>query len=233
MEQGEAAALDAAQRAQLAALTELEAAGESVGGWKLGLTSGASRDAFGVGFRPFGFVLASRIFKSGATLWWESSVEKGSIENEVCFELAETITEPVDAQNVRETLRGMAPAFEINQQRLGNDVSNADRLSDNLSNWGLVVGDFIEIAPDWRPEELIVRLLHNADGVESVPAAGHIDDHFESIARLSNRLLEYGRKLQAGERVITGAFGRAREPKRGLWSGDFGALGRAHVRVER
>jgi len=230
------AELDAAQKRQLDGLARCEAAGETVAGWKLGLTSGASRDAFGVGFRPFGYVLASRVLRSGATLWWDDTVAKGSIENEVCFELGETISEPVTADSVRETLKGYAPAFEINQMRLAADASHAERMVDNLSNWGLVVGETMALPDDWSQAvqaTLKVSLLHNADGVESVLAKDHIDDHFVSLARLSNRLLRFGRQLEAGQKVITGAFGRAREPQRGLWSGDFGELGRVHVRIER
>lgn len=228
--------LDAAQARQLESLEALEADGEAVGGWKLGLTSGGSRDAFGAGFRPFGFVLASRVLRSGSTLWWDSMITAGSIENEVCFELGETITEPVTPESVRETLTGFAPAFEINQVRVAADASPEERLADNLSNWGVVVGETMPLPADWAQAaqaKLKVSLLHNADGVESVQADGHIDDHLVSLARLSNRLLRFGRRLEAGQKVITGAFGRAREPKHGLWSGDFGELGRVHVRVER
>ena len=42
--------------------------GEELGGWKIGMTSGESRDALGVGVRPSGFVLKSRIFSSGAKI---------------------------------------------------------------------------------------------------------------------------------------------------------------------
>jgi len=242
--QAEWAELDAAQEQQLADLAQLEAAGQTVAGWKLGLTSGASRNAFGAGFRPFGYVLASRLLRSGSTLWWDDSIGKGamtdsmagSIENEVCFELAETISEPETAESVREALKGYAPAFEINQVRLAQDASAAARVADNLSHWGLVVGETMPLPADWSQAvqaRLKVSLLHNADGVESVLAQDHIDDHFVSLARLSNRLLRFGRQLEKGQKVITGAFGRAREPQRGLWSGDFGELGRVHVRIER
>ncbi len=232
----ERAELDCAQERQLAGLETLEAAGETVAGWKLGLTLSASRDAFGVGFRPFGYVLASRVLRSGSTLWWDDTVTEGSIENELCFELAETISETVTADSVRETLKGYAPAFEINQVRVAPDANPAERVADNLSNWGLVVGETQPLPADWSQAvqaTLKVSLLHNADGVESVRAEDHIDDHFVSLARLSNRLLRFGRKLEKGQKVITGAFCRAREPQRGLWSGDFGELGRVHVRIER
>jgi len=229
--------LDAAQVAQLESLEAFEAAGDGAGGWKLGLTSGASRDAFGPGVRPFGFVRTSRVFRSGHTLWWDDTLGAdglaGSIENEVCFEFAETVSEDVDAHSVREALRGVAPAFELNQVRVAAEADHATRLADNLSNWGIVVGEVIDVPSAWQPEQLVVRLLHNADGAASVAAQDHIDDHFESLARLSNRLRRFGRRIEAGQKVITGAFGRMADPKHGLWSGDFGELGRVHVRIER
>ena len=36
-----------------------------VAGWKIGLTSGIARDSMGQGFRPFGYILADRVFASG------------------------------------------------------------------------------------------------------------------------------------------------------------------------
>jgi len=225
--------IDAAQNAQLAALGAAEQAGERVAGWKLGLTSGANRDAFGAGVRPFGYVLTSRVLNSRASLWWEDEVKCGVIENELCFILGADVSEQVDARAVRAALAGVAPAFEINQARLAANASPAERVADNLSNWGIVVGEIQPLPTNWDQQGLKVRLLHNAEGIASVAAANHIDDHFQSLATLANRLLRFGRKLQAGDRVITGAFGRVQNPQRGLWSGDFGEFGRVHLRIER
>ena len=53
---------------QLAVLGEHLRAGETVGGWKVGLTSEASRTKLGADERPFGFVLASRVLGTGQAL---------------------------------------------------------------------------------------------------------------------------------------------------------------------
>lgn len=234
--------IDAAQGQQVEALAALLAADEQLAGWKVGLTSGESRDAFGVGVRPFGYVVKSRVFRSGHTFWWDSTVASdpaagrvlvGGIENELCFEFAESISVEVSAAEVRETLKGVAPAFEVTQQRIAADAAAEQRLVDNLSHWGMVVGEVVPIPKDWQQPLLKVGLLHNADGVASVRAEGHIDDHFVSLARLSNRLRQFGQAIEAGQQVITGSFGRQSDPKAGLWSGDFGELGRVHLRVER
>src|SRR5262245_32733431 len=51
---------------QLAVLEEMLKRGERLAGWKVGMTSGPSRDAMGAGFRPFGYILQSRSLHSGA-----------------------------------------------------------------------------------------------------------------------------------------------------------------------
>ena len=221
-----------AHRQQLAHLANLEAAGERVGGWKLGQTSGEARDAFGAGIRAFGHILASRIFDSGVRLAW-SEIGNGGIENEVCFTIGRDITHPVTPETVRDYLAGVAPAFEINQRRIPATAPTAERIADDLANWGIVVGGVRPIPAGWQPEAMTVTLMHEGNAVKAVPAAGHIDDHFESLARLANELLGFGRHLRAGDRVITGAFGRQNQPGAGIWSGEFGPdLGTVTLTVE-
>ncbi len=214
--------LEQAQQRQLDRLATLEAEGESVGGWKLGQTSGESRDAFGPGVRPFGFILSARILDDGASLSW-ADVGNGGIENEVCFIIGRRITRPVNAATVRDYLAGVAPGFEINQRRIPKTAPDAERIEDGLANWGIVVGPVREIPENWRSEALSIRLCHEDRPVETVAAAGHIDDHFETLARLANQLLEHGRQLKAGDRAITGAFGKRNQPEPGRWTGEFGS----------
>jgi 2-keto-4-pentenoate hydratase len=224
--------LSQAQKKQLQRLAALEADGETVGGWKLGQTSGESRDAFGPGVRPFGFILASRILEDGARLSW-AQVENGGIENEVCFVIGTDISEAVDADSVRAHLAGVAPAFEINQRRIPKTSPDAERIADGLANWGIVVGPVRPIPDHWQPDAMTVTLCHEGQPVDSVAAAGHIDDHFQTLARLANQLLEHGRCLKAGDRAITGAFGKQNQPGPGLWTGEFGSdLGSVSLVIE-
>lgn len=226
--------LKRAQHKQLERLARLEAGGERVGGWKLGLTSGESRDAFGPGIRPFGFILASRILEDGATLSW-AEVGNGGIENEVCFVVGSDVRRPVTAATVARHIAGVAPAFEINQRRIEKTSPPAERIEDDLANWGMVVGRPVPLPAGWDWRGMTVNLLHGDQPVESVAAADHIDDHFETLARLANALLEFGRALKAGDRLISGAFGKQNQPEAGTWHGDFGAeLGTVslHIRTD-
>ncbi len=218
--------IDEGQTICVGLLDRLLAEGEQLGGWKLGLTSGRSRDAFGTGIRPFGFILASRIHPSGAIL---ERLPGLGVENELCWVLAEPLAgESVTAEDARRAVAGVAPAFELNQSRLPDDAAPGLRVADNLSQWGLVVGELLSIPGafdlDVLLEELTVTLLCDEGFCEQVPARGHIDDHFESLARLARELARFGRSLAPGEHVITGAYTRQRVEHPATWRGEFGAI---------
>ena len=218
-------------RRQLETLDARIAGGEALAGWKVGLTSGQSRDAMGPGFRPFGYVLQSRIFDAGAALSLSDFTAIG-VENEVCFTIGETLRSDgtdVDPDVVAQALAGAAPGFEINEPRLPRDASATERLADNLSQWGIVAGVPRPVG-DIDFAALEVTLSRDGEPVQTVAAAGHIDDHFASIAALAAQLGRFGLALEPGQRVITGAFGRSPVTAPSRWRGDFGAaLGTVEV----
>ena len=180
--------------------------GAALSGWKLGMTSGASRNAMGDGVRPFGFVLADRIVQSGSTLAIQN-LHRGQIENELCFLMGHSLKGEVTRADAIAAVAGVVPAFEVNQKRLRGEVSAGVRVADNLSNWGIVVG-----APTLPKDELsdmTVTLSSKDDRViEAIHSPGHIDDHFDTLATLARRLDAFGHELNAGQYVITGAYGK-------------------------
>lgn len=229
------AELDAGQQQQVKQMQALQSQGVAMGGWKLGQTSGESRDAFGEGFRAFGYVRADRILTSGSDLQWQD-MAPGGIETELCCVLQQDLVPeagvPVTAAQARAAV-WVAAGFELNQSRLSKEASHPDRIADDLSNWGIVLGEAMPVPADWDPSLLEVS-IHRA-GVEAnrVAAAGHIDDHFDSLALLANRLAQFGCVLRKGEKVITGAYGKVKEPEAGLWTGDFGELGEVTINILR
>ena len=213
--------LDDGLNRQLETLEGKLAAGEALGGWKVGLTSGQARDSMGPGFRPFGYILESRIFASGARIGLHA-FERVGVENECCFTIGRELAGDVSRDAVAGAVQGVAPAFEINERRLPADALAADRLADDLSQWGIVAGESRGVAGvDF--ESLVVTLARDGEAVETVAARGHIEDHFDSIAALAAQLSRFGRTLQPGQRVITGSFGRCPVTEPSRWSGDFGS----------
>ncbi len=229
------AELDAGQQRQVEQMRALQEQGVAMGGWKLGQTSGGSRDAFGEGFRAFGYVRADRILPSGADLQWQD-MAPGGIETEACFVLQQDLVpqngQPVSAAQARAAV-WIAAGFELNQSRLGSDASHPDRIADDLSNWGIVLGEAAPVPQDWDPSQLEVSIHSAAGEANRVAAAGFIDDHFESLALLANRLNQFGCALRKGETVITGAYCKVKEPAAGLWTGDFQEIGKVSINILR
>jgi len=212
------AGLDEGLRRQLAVLGDRQ-----VAGWKIGLTSGSARDSMGKGFRPFGYILPERVLPSGALVRLAGIATPG-IENELCFTLGRALAGYVGRREIFDAIEAVSPAFELNERRVGRDAAPADRLADDLAQWGIVVGSPRRL--DWERfqfESIAVTLHCDGDLVDSVAAAGHIDDHFDSLAALARQLARFGRSIDAGARVITGSFTKHAVSGPCRYIGDFDA----------
>lgn len=196
--------LDVALRVQLAVLDRWQAAGERLGGWKSGLTSRAARDMLGKGFRPFGFILESRILPSGAHLK-RSAIGRCKVEAELCVIMKTPLRGPVDPAAARAAVGAIAPAFEINELRFPSFPAPFLLLADNLAQWGAVVGTPCA-PPMTRLVDTTVELLLDGQVVEVATPGDTMDDPFVALARLATTLDRFGLGLEAGQRVITGAF---------------------------
>lgn len=227
-----ALSLDEGLAMQLQLLERLESDGEQLGGWKVGLTSGTALDRMGPGFRPFGFLLRSRILESGGQVAL-GPAGPDFAEGEVCFRVGQTIRgEDVTPDDARRTMTGVVAGLELNVRGRypGND--GGLRIADNMTNWGIVIGDEVSPIPgDFDFEGLEVRLGQDGETVGTQPAKGHIDDHFLSLSRLVQQLARFGRGLEAGQHVITGAF--VRTPLEGptAISAEFSGIGRVGIKV--
>ncbi|MEM7100946.1 MAG: hypothetical protein AAF541_21990 [Pseudomonadota bacterium] len=214
---------DAGQALQLALLARWLEQGESIGGWKIGMTSGANRNAMGDGIRPFGFILQSRIFESGSELSL-SDLHKGQVENELALLIGKELAPGATRRDAVASVEAIIPAFEINQKRLPPGAGSGLRVADNLSNYGIVVGGSTPPVDDLSNMQVTLEQQATQSQplqvIESVQSQGHIDDHFDSLAILSNRLHKFGHALKPGQYVITGAYGKTSFAA-GTYTGQF------------
>jgi 2-keto-4-pentenoate hydratase len=213
---------------QLAVLDRLVASGEQLGGWKVGLTSGARRDVMGKHFRPFGYVLDSRILRSGEAVAWDE-ITGCYLEPELCLVLGAPLRgDDIDPVAARAAVRAVAPAFELNEVRLRPGADHATTVADGLGTWGIVLGPEAPLRPNLT--ETTVQLWHDDELVAARQPGDSMDDPFLSLSRLCALLHQYGRGLQPGQRVITGAFCNESVPGPGSWRADFSAIGEVAVR---
>jgi 2-keto-4-pentenoate hydratase len=211
---------------QLDILRRFTDAGETLGGWKVGLTSGVARDAMGQGFRPFGFLLQSRILSSGAKL--PPNTLGYSVEPELCVVIGEPLRgDDLDPAVVKRAVRAVAPAFEINETRTPPGAGAGLVIADGLGNWGIAVGAETQVRDDLANTP--VELYAGAEPVASIPSGMAMDDPFLSVARLCATLHRYGLGLEPGQKIITGAFCRHQVASPGPLRAVFSGLGEVLV----
>jgi 2-keto-4-pentenoate hydratase len=217
--------IDAGLDLQLAVLDSFVADGEDVGGWKIGWTSRGARDQMGVGFRPFGYVLADKVLPSGAKIELAEFTDC-FLEVEIGVVMGTDLAgADVTVEQARDAVAAVAPAFEVGARHLPQGSAVAIRLGNGLNNWGIVMG--APQSKDLRLDDLQVSL--SCDG-KSLGTGGTgpdvIDDPYLSLTRICQTLDRFGRGLRAGQSLITGSVLpgiKVSEP--GHWVGDFGALG--------
>src|SRR5262249_38713898 len=192
--------LEEALAMQLRVLGRFEADGERLGGWKVGLTSGNARDRMGKDFRPFGYVLQSRIFQSGATVPI-AKIMNCALEPELCLIIGSPLHgDAVNAAEAKAAVRAVAPAFEINQRRVGRDAGHALRLADGLATWGIVVGPGAPVRDNLI--ETTVEFYCDEQLVETKTPGATMDDPYLSLSRICRLLHKYGLGLEPGQPVI-------------------------------
>lgn len=210
---------------QLAVLERLVERGERRRGWKVGMTSGAGRDSLGVGLRPFGYVLESRVLSSGGRLD-ASDIRAVGLETELCFRLGAALGGPaVTADDARSAIDGVAPAFEVNEERLDPSAADGVKVADNLRQWGIVVAEFGPVPDGDVLDGLVSTISLDGRELQRKSAEGHIDDHFVSVAALARELAAFDRALESGDVVITGAYTRIGNLAPGCYAGTFSGVG--------
>ena len=219
--------LDEALAVQLRVLRRFEAAGERLGGWKVGLTSGKARDRMGKDVRPFGYILRSRVFSSDAALP-VASIMRCHIEPELCLIVGSALRgQDVDREQAKAAVRAVAPAFEINEVRVQPDQGSLSLVADGLAQWGIVVGPETPVRDGLV--DTTVTFSHNGQAVETKTPGTTMDDPYLSLSRLCHRLHPFGLGLEPGQPVITGSFCHHAVTQPGSYSADFSDVGTVSV----
>ncbi|MGC4112612.1 MAG: hypothetical protein QM747_19740 [Nocardioides sp.] len=199
--------------------------GERVGAWKIAWTSRAARDSGGPGYRPFGYILDSRILDSGASVPLDSIV-KCALEPELCLTMGDRLSGPdVTPEEARAAVRSARASFEINTGHLPTTLPRAISIGNSMTNWGLVLGPEHDL--DVPLDSITVTLTRDDEEIGSAPTSLEIvDDPFVSLARVAAVFHRNGLSLEPGQSIITGAI-LAREPveKPGRYAAEFGPLG--------
>jgi 2-oxopent-4-enoate hydratase len=185
----------------------LVADGDSVIGYKAGLTSAAMQDMFGVSTPDYGPVMAATIRGDGAAVSLEDFIAP-KVEAEIVFRLAAPLSGPgVTVQQAHAAIGAVMAGLEIVDSRIENwRIRLADTIADLASSGAAVLGRAVAPAADLDYRLVGMAFSRNGELVATGAGAAALGDPVAVVAWLANVLGEHGISLEAGQVIMTGAL---------------------------
>ena len=200
--------VDEAYPVQLGILDHRVAAGERHVGWKVGLTSLAMQEQFRVHEPAFGYLVDAALQPSGVELRFDS-LTGPAFENEICMTLGSALAGPgVTEADAAAAVTHVQSALEIVETRGDFTRRLPLAVADNIQQRAIVLG------PKWAladaPDLATVTVRVTVNGAEVGEGRGDavLGHPMRSLAWLANKLAEFGRRLEAGQVVMTGSLTR-------------------------
>ncbi len=226
--------IEDAYRVQTAWDAIRRAKGESIMGRKIGLTSQAVRDQFGVDEPDFGNLWSSRhvVLRDGRASVDTATFLQPRIEAEFAFLMGGSLPPgEVTAADVIAVTEAVAPAFEIVDSRIADwRISITDTIADNASFGAFAVSDWRSGMQADELDQVQLAVRHNGSIAAKGLGAAAMGHPANAVTWLANRLRAFGVELEPGDVVMSGSVA----PMVSVASGDEFALevdGRAVVEL--
>lgn len=232
--------VDDAYAIQRALIAGHAAAGRTVTGRKIGLTSAGIQQQLGVDQPDFGVLFDTHTFGDGATVSLAAlHTITPRIEGEVGFLLSRPLAggvggDAITAQDVRDVTAGVMPVFELIDSRIRDwRITLVDTVADNASCLGAVIADHVTL-PDAGPlPQTKMTLARDGEVVMAGEGSAVLGDPAEAVAWLANELGRRGDELPAGVPILSGSLTPAIDATPGVYVADFGPLlGTVTVTIE-
>ena len=205
-----------AYKIQLAGVQAKSRQGRRVVGKKIGLTSKAMQDLFGVPEPDYGHLFDNMLVPEGQPCR-RADLLLPRVEGEVAFVLKETLKGPgVTIADVFRATEGVMAAIEIVDSRIRDwKIKLADTVADNASSGLFVLGGKMAPAKDLDLRLIGMCLEKNGQVMNSGAGVAVLGHPAASVAWLANKLGEFDIPLGAGEIVLSGAVTAAVEAAAG------------------
>ena len=172
----------------------LMADGESIVGYKLGLTSLPMQQLLGVDSPDFGPVFASGVFRDGAVLPVDRFIAP-RVEAEIGVILATDLTGPAlhACAGARRRPRGSWRRVEIVDSRIADwKIKLADTVADLASNGAIALSSLVVPIDGFDPRLLGMVFTKNGEVVATGAGAAALGDPLAAVAWLANTLAPMG-----------------------------------------
>ena len=187
--------------------------GERVVGRKIGLTSRAMREQFGVNEPDFGVLWESRQFHvdEGRAEVPAATFLQPRLEGEIAFLIGEPLAGgAVKPEEVLATTAALAVAVEVVDSRIEDwRIKIVDTVADNASYGGFAVGPWSDdlLLEDLRTLGMLIQ--RNGEPVQMAIGAAAMGHPAEAVAWLVNKLSAFDEGLERGDVVLSGSLGGA------------------------
>jgi len=196
--------LDEAYQVQSLFLQARERTGERIVGWKIGCTSPAIQEQFGLTQPICGRLLEPHILHDGDTLRSEDYVEC-AVEAEMAMLIGRDLEPGMDVAEVRNSIAAVSPAIELHNYHFwyGRPTSQ-ELIASNGIHAGLVLGRRHSLAGHDLDDELMQVFVN---GSMEAHGAGRdvMGGPMRSLQWLARHVAASGERVRAGDLVIPGS----------------------------
>jgi 2-oxopent-4-enoate hydratase len=177
-------------------------------GKKIGLTSRAVQNQLGVNEPDFGYLTSDMNVPMGETVETDEFLQP-RVEGETAFVLKRDLRGPgITVADVIRATDFLLPAIEIIDSRMKDwKIKIHDTIADNASSAALVLGVEPVLLRKLELRAAGMALSVNGEVVSSGSGAACLDHPCLAVAWLANKLGEFGAQLNAGDVILSGAFG--------------------------
>ena len=214
-------------------VTGLLADGDSIIGYKLGLTSRPMQEMLGVSQPDYAPVLGSTVYADGGEVPADRYIAP-RMEAEICVVLDAPLSGPhCTAAEAWAATRGLVAALEIVDSRIADwKITLADTIADLASNGAVAFGSRVVALDDFDPALIGMVFTRNGELVATGAGAAALGGPLDAVAWLANTLHPLGVTLPAGALIMTGALHAAVPFARGdVFRADFDRLGPITLRI--
>ncbi len=184
------------------------AAGETVIGKKIGVTSKVVQDMLGVHQPDFGFLTNKMEYANGADIPVAGNLIQPRAEAEIGFRLKKDLIGPgVTEQDVLDATDYIMPCFEIVDSRIKDwKIKIEDTVADNASCGVFVLGDQKADPRAHDLPNLKVTVKKNGKFLSEGMGSAVQGNPLTAVAWLANTLGKYDIPFKAGEVILSGSL---------------------------
>lgn len=209
----------------------LAADGETIVGWKLGLTSKAMQDMLGISDPDYAPQFASQVIDDGMEIPVDRFIQP-KVEAEIALVLGKSLRGPgVTLLDAAQAVTGAVAAIEVVDSRIQDwKIKLPDTIADLASAGATILGSrVIPVDFDLRLTGMV--MWRNGEIAATGAGAAALGNPVYTIAWLANTLAPYDVTLEEGMFVMTGSLHAAFDVKAGdVIRADFDRLGSVRAR---